>query len=93
MSDDLDGLLRASVHADAPDWLEQLVTERAVALVEGESSSFGAMTSQAVSRVSRRWRGAGAAIARVRQRMNRRSLGGGLWARIRALLPRPDALG
>ena len=42
MSDELDGLLRASVRAEAPDWLEQLVTERAVACVESEASSFGA---------------------------------------------------
>jgi hypothetical protein len=42
MSDDLDGLLRAAVRAEAPDWLEQLVTERALASVQAEASSFGA---------------------------------------------------
>lgn len=42
MSDELDVLLRATVRAEAPDWLEQLVTERAVASVEREASSLSA---------------------------------------------------
>jgi hypothetical protein len=80
MSDDLDGLLRASVHADAPDWLEQLVTERAVASIVSEASSRGA--------APHRLRDAVARLARdVRRRARQASA---LWARARAAA-RPQA--
>ena len=86
MSDELDGLLRASVRAEAPDWLEQLVTERAVASVENEASLFGA--------ASRRLRVGVAGFARgVRRRVRaRRALATALWARVRAALPRPHGV-
>jgi hypothetical protein len=91
MSDDLDELLRASVRADAPDWLEQLVTERAVASVENdvenEASSFGA--------ASRRLRDGLGGLARgVSRRVRaRRALASALWARVRAAVPRGVLLG
>jgi hypothetical protein len=85
MSDELDGLLRASVRSEAPDWLEQLVTERAVASVQSEvkneAPSFGA--------ASRRLRDGVVRFARdVRRRARRASA---LWARVRAATPRPRA--
>lgn len=64
MSDELDVLLRASVRAEAPDWLEQLVTERAVAKVKGEGSSLAA-TSR------RLWEGVAGLARDVRRRARR----------------------
>lgn len=42
MSHDLDGLLRASLDADSPDWLDRLVTERVLAVAEQQAASEAA---------------------------------------------------
>jgi hypothetical protein len=93
VKDDLDVLLRACVKAEAPDWLEPLVTERAVARVEKEAATSGTMALDVASilAMSRRLRDGVAAVARgVRREVRaRRSIPGDAWARLRAAVQRP----
>jgi len=42
MSHDLDRLLQASLDADSPDWLDRLVTERVLAVAEGQAADEAA---------------------------------------------------
>lgn len=84
MSDELDELLRASIREQAPDWLEQLVTERAVASVESEASSPRA--------ASRRLRDGVAGFARSARTRVRAFRASALWARVRAAVPRPHGV-
>jgi hypothetical protein len=51
MSHELDELLRASMAADTPEWLDRLVTDRVVTLVGNEPSSSG-KTSNGSSRAA-----------------------------------------
>jgi len=102
MKDDLATLLRGSLQADTPPWLDQLVTGRAVSVVEQEVAArveqrppVAPLTALTVAMAPSRPReGIGARVRASLVRVGRRrvpSVVGGWLARARGLLGGPRA--